>query len=74
MLETKRLGSLVGYCEASECRSLALLSYFDDSAVQMLLVFGYPNVTFVIYCIKSIERHLFHRLHHLNVLWRHILW
>lgn len=34
LLEAKRLDSLVGYCETSECRRLALLSYFDDAAVE----------------------------------------
>ena len=33
LLEYKRLEALIGYCETSECRRLALLSYFDETAV-----------------------------------------
>ena len=33
LLEYKRLESLIGYCETTNCRRLALLSYFDEAAV-----------------------------------------
>ena len=32
LLEYKRLQALVGYCETSSCRRLALLSYFDEES------------------------------------------
>ena len=32
LLEYKRLQALLGYCEASSCRRLALLSYFDENS------------------------------------------
>jgi len=31
MLEYKRLEALIGYCETTSCRRLALLSYFDEN-------------------------------------------
>ena len=31
LLEYKRLDALIGYCETSACRRLALLSYFDEA-------------------------------------------
>ena len=33
LLEYKRLEALIGYCETTSCRRLALLSYFDESVV-----------------------------------------
>ena len=33
ILEYKRLEALIGYCETPACRRLALLSYFDETAV-----------------------------------------
>jgi ATP-dependent DNA helicase RecQ len=33
-LEGRRLQSLVGYCETTSCRKIALLSYFDEQAEQ----------------------------------------
>jgi ATP-dependent DNA helicase RecQ len=33
LLEYKRLEALIGYCETTACRRLALLSYFDETAV-----------------------------------------
>ena len=34
MLEYKRLEALIGYCETTSCRRLALLSYFDEDVSQ----------------------------------------
>lgn len=33
LLEYKRLEALIGYCETTACRRLALLSYFDETVV-----------------------------------------
>lgn len=33
LLEYKRLEALIGYCETTACRRLALLSYFDEAVV-----------------------------------------
>ena len=33
LLEYKRLEALIGYCETTACRRIALLSYFDESVV-----------------------------------------
>ena len=33
LLEYKRLEALIGYCETTACRRLALLSYFDETDV-----------------------------------------
>jgi ATP-dependent DNA helicase RecQ len=34
LLEYRRLEALIGYCETSGCRRLALLSYFDETVVK----------------------------------------
>ena len=53
LLEYKRLEALIGYCETSACRRLALLSYFDetvstcgncDNCIQPPKVEDYSNI------------------------------